>query len=867
MSTHTSHPDIIKRLKRVHGHLKSVISMLEEERPCLEIAQQIQAVESAVTNAKPLTTTSYVVTGANTFGCKSSATVNVTVLALPNLSAGADVTYCVNYGPVALLKNTGLNPLNGVWSGLGVADDKFDPQLAGVGAHTLTYTVKDGVTECVNSDFIVITVKDPPQLNFQIPERICKDATLSIINTTPDFAGNALSFTWDFGNGGSSTNKNPSIAYANAGDYLIKMSASTKPDNCFADFSKSIQVIDPPTALFGKSVDKNTLCGPITIGFDNKSTGTDLSHTWNFDNGKTSSLFNPEPIEFVPNPFSDTTYVVSLKVISAEKTCAPAEYKESITINPNPTANFLFTQNPICADYPLPLNNFSFGKPLLFRWDFGDGSALVEKTRTGTIEHVFRNNGIKDTVYQVSLVAINDCGQSLLTRAITVTPNKVDAFYEAEGVLGCEPFSVAFKSNQIPSTKNEIIWEWGDGTFTYGEIKPTHMFEKDGFFSPKLIVRNGCNIDTCSVNSAPSCGVTIEVKDNPSPLFVANNPVCFGQDVIIENKTIGQIISTWNFGDGTVKDDLQSPTHSYSAVGTYPIEHRVTYTNGCEASYTLPVEVLSLPVPSFNIGEVICEGRNFSAQNTSSNAQSFLWRIDLLNSPAYSTSINLATNVPNYGNYRLNLFAFTEAGQLGCTDSTSQVISVGRVPELDFDFSTIRRCDSTFVYVTNNSSFPSPNDGLYAWDIDEIEVSSEFEPDEIIFKYSQNEDAEIQIKLESTSVNGCSNSLAKPLLVPAFNEQIFVPDQILCFIPNDPNNGFFKLRTETVLKEGFSMNIYGQWGNEVYKTDHRDAAWDGFYLGQVAPLGNYLANVKYRGCSTKNYYELRVPLCLIGSSN
>lgn len=52
MSTHTSHPDIIKRLKRAHGHLKSVIVMLEEERPCLEIAQQIQAVESAVTNAK-----------------------------------------------------------------------------------------------------------------------------------------------------------------------------------------------------------------------------------------------------------------------------------------------------------------------------------------------------------------------------------------------------------------------------------------------------------------------------------------------------------------------------------------------------------------------------------------------------------------------------------------------------------------------------------------------------------------------------------------------------------------------------------------------------------------------------------------------
>jgi DNA-binding FrmR family transcriptional regulator len=52
MSTHTSHPDIIKRLKRVEGHLRAVIAMLESERPCGEIAQQMQAIESAVTKAK-----------------------------------------------------------------------------------------------------------------------------------------------------------------------------------------------------------------------------------------------------------------------------------------------------------------------------------------------------------------------------------------------------------------------------------------------------------------------------------------------------------------------------------------------------------------------------------------------------------------------------------------------------------------------------------------------------------------------------------------------------------------------------------------------------------------------------------------------
>lgn len=52
MATHTAHPDLIKRLKRAQGHLKSILTMLEEGRSCLEIAQQLQAVEKAIGSAK-----------------------------------------------------------------------------------------------------------------------------------------------------------------------------------------------------------------------------------------------------------------------------------------------------------------------------------------------------------------------------------------------------------------------------------------------------------------------------------------------------------------------------------------------------------------------------------------------------------------------------------------------------------------------------------------------------------------------------------------------------------------------------------------------------------------------------------------------
>jgi uncharacterized protein len=49
---HQSHPQIVKRLKRVQGHLRSVVDMIEDGRPCLEIVQQLHAVEKAVGQAK-----------------------------------------------------------------------------------------------------------------------------------------------------------------------------------------------------------------------------------------------------------------------------------------------------------------------------------------------------------------------------------------------------------------------------------------------------------------------------------------------------------------------------------------------------------------------------------------------------------------------------------------------------------------------------------------------------------------------------------------------------------------------------------------------------------------------------------------------
>lgn len=49
---HPSHPDIVNRLRRAEGHLRKVVEMIEGGRHCLDVVQQLYAVESAINRAK-----------------------------------------------------------------------------------------------------------------------------------------------------------------------------------------------------------------------------------------------------------------------------------------------------------------------------------------------------------------------------------------------------------------------------------------------------------------------------------------------------------------------------------------------------------------------------------------------------------------------------------------------------------------------------------------------------------------------------------------------------------------------------------------------------------------------------------------------
>lgn len=100
----------------------------------------------------PQNNETYTVT-ANNNGCFASDEVFVEVLPLPTVTAGDPQTLCLNHAPVTL---TG-SPTGGSFSGNGIVSNEFDPELAGEGAHTITYTYQD-VNGCQAFDEVIFTV-------------------------------------------------------------------------------------------------------------------------------------------------------------------------------------------------------------------------------------------------------------------------------------------------------------------------------------------------------------------------------------------------------------------------------------------------------------------------------------------------------------------------------------------------------------------------------------------------------------------------------------------------------------------------------------------------------------------------------------
>ena len=106
-------------------------------------------------------------------------------------------------------------------------------------------------------------------------------------------AGEVNSFAWDFGDGSTSTEENPSYTYAAVGTYSVALSVTGPTGTDTETKSDYIQIISPDVVIAGFTVSDTFGVAPKTISFSNTSVGTISGYEWHFDDGDTSFVENP----------------------------------------------------------------------------------------------------------------------------------------------------------------------------------------------------------------------------------------------------------------------------------------------------------------------------------------------------------------------------------------------------------------------------------------------------------------------------------------------------------------------------------------------------------------------------------------------
>ncbi len=398
---------------------------------------------------------------------------------------------------------------------------------------------------------------------------------------TDQSSGTVSSWSWSFGDGGSSTNQNPVYTYNNAGTYAVLLTVSNGVSS--SSQGKTVTVNPtPPVANFSEST--TTGAAPLAVSFTDRSTGIVTGWSWSFGDGGTSTVQNPS------HTFTNLgNYTVTLIAIGPGGNSNPVT--TSIAVVPPPVAKF--SANPTSGTAPLSVQftDASTGSVTGWSWSFGDGGTSAVQNPN----HTFTNPG----TYTVTLTAIGPGGNSSpATTSITVIPPPPATNFSVTPNNGTAPLSVQFTD---ASTGSVTTWSWafGDGA-TSTVQNPSHTYSTPGIYTVSLTAAgpggsNTQSVTNCITATPPGSGI-----DQYTKLLLHGNGANNG-NVITD--------ATGNHTPTSVNSAVTSTTQSkFGGSSIYFNNSRVTYADSSDwyfsngQDYTIDFWLYTASIPNYGVG-------------------------------------------------------------------------------------------------------------------------------------------------------------------------------------------------------------------------------------------------------------------------
>jgi PKD repeat protein len=464
------------------------------------------------------------------------------------------------------------SPASWLWDfGDGTTSAEQNPvhEYIAAGNYTVSLTAasEDGSDTETRVDYLTVTSLVLPVADFNV--NTTSGLVPIAVAFTDTSSGSPASWSWTFGDGGTSVEQNPVYVYTTTGQFTVTLEVTNEDGSNTTTKEQFItgSALVLPVAEFTA----NTTSGnaPLVVGFTDQSTGSPVSWQWAFGDGATSDEQNPEHLYV-----NAGTYTVSLEMTNPDgsNTATKTDYITVTSTARPPIAGF--TGKPTCGKAPLSVkfNDTTTGSPTGWFWEFGDGTNATGQNPV----HVYTTAG----KYTVSLTATNAGGSNTSTRKDYITVSGTGsrppvADFSGKPTYGKAPLSVTFRESSSGSPTS-WYWEFGDGT-TATDKNPVHNYTSPGKYTVSLTVTNGAGSDTKTRTGY------ITVKGTPPPSADFYGKPTSGKaplNVRFTDTSTGSPTSwSWEFGDGTTATD-KNPVHSYTSVGKYTVSLTASNAGG-----------------------------------------------------------------------------------------------------------------------------------------------------------------------------------------------------------------------------------------------------------------------------------------------
>ncbi len=371
--------------------------------------------------------------------------------------------------------------------------------------------------------------------------------------------GGPDSFSWDFGDGFTSEEENPTHVWDNSGVYTVSLEVYRSSDGAWDYVEHEVPVGRAPGAEF--SWDPWFPSAGEEVYFSNETYGNVIWSSWDFGDGSNSGESDPVHI-FV----EAGDYQVSLTVGILLDSGATAEGTVSYIVSVGGTElDPWFDWDPWS---PAPGEQIEFrdqseGSITEWSWDFGDGSV----GSGDTVVHSYENAGS----YIVSLVIRDAAGNTAATSQI-IEVGEIDywADFYWDPEIPAPGEMVEFFDLSEPQALS-WSWDFGDGS-TSTEQNPSHQYDAEGVYTVTLEAgfdEGGALVDTFSYELEVASAY-LEADFLWAPMIPLAE-----EDIEFWDLSGGEVESWfWDFGDGSTSTE-QDPIHSYSLPGDYDVSLRV----------------------------------------------------------------------------------------------------------------------------------------------------------------------------------------------------------------------------------------------------------------------------------------------------